>query len=235
MRSTVLLALTLTALPSFAQLLSFDEWYERADKDPYLKPRFGDSGPEVVNNTVDPGIFTVIMNNRNRQRAVSDSLCKLGFERLKKNDYVAAMRRFNEAWVAMPINPEVHRAFGAYFRSMKRPLEAHDYYQAGIKLDSTYAPLLKEEADVYMEQRYHMQQEGRDKKAEEFTLKALDLYKRAYRRMGNDPDVTYRLFECYTLTLNCPKAWEFHDKVVEMGVKSVEDQYLNKLKAYCVR
>lgn len=235
MRSILLLGLALSALPSSAQLLSFDEWYERADKDPYLKPRFGDYGPEVVNNTVDPGIFTVIMNNRNRQRAVSDSLCKLGFERLKKNDHVAAMKRFNEAWVAMPINPEVHRAFGAYFRSMKRPLEAHDHYQAGIAMDSTYAPLLKEEADVYMEQRYHMQQEGRDRKAEEFTLKALDLYKRAYRRMGKDPDVTYRLFECYTLTLNCPKAWEFHDKVVEMGVKSVEDQYLNKLKAHCVR
>lgn len=235
MRSLLLLGLALSTLSSSAQLLSFDEWYERADKDPYLKPRFGDYGPEVVNNTIDPGTFTVIMNNRNRQRALSDSLCKLGFERLRKNDHVAAMKRFNEAWVALPINPEVHRAFGAYFRSMKRPLEAHEYYQAGIALDSTYAPLLKEEADVYMEQRYHMQQEGRDRKAEEFTLKALDLYKRAYRRMGNDPDVTYRLFECYTLTLNCPKAWEFHDKVVEMGVKSVEDIYLNKLKAYCVR
>ena len=130
---------------------------------------------------------------------------------------------------------EVHRAFGAYFRSMKRPLEAHDYYQAGIALDSTYAPVLKEEADVYMEQRYYMQQEGRDKQAEVFTLKALDLYKRAYRRMGNDPDVTYRLFECYVLTLNCPKAWEFHDKVVEMKAKTVEDMYALRLKQYCVR
>ena len=34
----------------------------------------------------------------------------------------------------MPINPEVHRAFGAYFRSMKRPLEAHEHYQAGIAI-----------------------------------------------------------------------------------------------------
>lgn len=234
-RSLTLTALGLLATSLSAQLLSFDEWYERADKDPYLKPRFGDYGPEVMNNTIDEGIFTVIMNNRNRQRAVSDSLCKLGHERLRKNDHVGAMRRFNEAWMAMPINPEVHRSFGAFFRSMKRPLEAHDNYRNGIAMDSTYAPLLKEEADVYMEQRYHMQQEGRDKKAEEFTLKALDLYKRAYRRMGNDADVTYRLFECYTLTLNCPKAWEFHDKVVDMGQKTVEDLYLNKLKAHCVR
>lgn len=237
MRKTILLslALGLTGLQAAAQLLSFDEWYERSDKDPYLRPRFGDYGPEVVNNTVDEEVFTAIMNNRNRQRAVSDSLCRLGFERLRKNDHVGAMRRFNEAWLAMPINPEVHRAYGSFFWTMKRPLEAHENYQAGIALDSTYAPLLKEEADVYMEQRYHMQQEGRDKKADEFTLKALDLYKRAYRRMGNDPDVTYRLFECYTLTLNCPKAWEFYDKVAEMKARSVEDQYLNRLKAYCVR
>jgi len=235
MRSILLAALSILTFSANAQLLSFDEWYERSDKDPYLKPRFGDNGPEVVNNTVNEDVFTAIMNNRNRQRAVSDSLCKLGFERLRKNDHVGSMKRFNEAWLAMPINPEVHRAFGAYFRSMKRPLEAHENYQAGIALDSTYAPLLKEEADVYMEQRYHMQQEGRDKKAEEFTLKALDLYRRAYRRMGNDPEVTYRLFECYTLTLNCPKAWEFHDKVVEMKAKTVEDMYLNKLKAHCVR
>ncbi len=235
MRTLAAFTLALLSCSASAQLLSFDEWYARADQDPYLKPRFGDYGPEVVNNTVDEGIFTVIMNNRNRQRALSDSLCKLGFERLKKNDHVSAMKRFNEAWLAMPINPEAHRAFGAFFRSMKRPLEAHENYQMGIAVDSTYAPLLKEEADVYMEQRYHMQQEGRDKKAEEFTLLALDLYKRAYRRMGKDPDVTYRLFECYTLTLNCPKAWEFHDKVVAMGEKSVEDVYLNKLKAHCVR
>lgn len=235
MRSFVLAALSLASIASQAQLLSFDEWYARADRDPYLKPRFGDEGPNVVNNTVDQDVFVAIMNNRNRQRAISDSLCRLGFERLKKNDHVGSMKRFNEAWLAMPINPEVHRAYGAYFRSMKRPLEAHENYQKGIALDSTYAPLLKEEADVYMEQRYHMQQEGRDKKAEEFTLKALDLYKRAYRRMGNDPEVTYRLFECYVLTLNCPKAWEFHDKVVEMKERSVEDMYLNRLKQYCVR
>lgn len=227
--------LLLASLPSKAQLLSFDEWYDRSGNDIYLKPRFGDRGSSEVNNTVDQDVFVAIMNNRNRQRAISDSLCRLGFERLKKNDHVGSMHRFNEAWLAMPINPEVYRAFGAYFRSMKRPLEAHDNYQAGIALDSTYAPLLKEEADVYMEQRYYMQQEGRDKKAEEFTLKALDLYKRAYRRMGSDPDVTYRLFECYVLTLNCPKAWEFHDKVVEMKARSVEDMYLIRLKEYCVR
>lgn len=235
MRLLVTCALALTAYFASAQLLSFDEWYARSDKDAYLKPRFGDNGPEVVNNTVDQTVFVEIMNNRNRQRAVSDSLCRLGHERLRKNDHVGSMKRFNEAWLAMPINPEVHRSFGAYFRSLKRPLEAHEHYQGGIALDSTYAPLLKDEADVYMEQRYHMQQEGRDKKAEEYTLKALELYKRAYRRMGSDPDVTYRLFECYTLTLNCPKAWEFHDKVVAMGARSVEDMYLNKLKAYCVR
>ena len=235
MRTLAALTLALFTVAASAQLLSFDEWYARSEQDVYLKPRFGDNGPDVVNNTVDQDVFLAIMNNRNRQRAVSDSLCKLGFERLKKNDHVGSMRRFNEAWLAMPINPEAHRAFGAYFRSMKRPLEAHENYQAGIALDSTYAPILKEEADVYMEQRYHMQQEGRDKKAEEFTLKALELYKRAYRRMGKDPDLTYRLFECYTLTLNCPKAWEFHDKVVAIGEKSVEDVYLNKLKAHCVR
>ncbi|MBK9175477.1 MAG: hypothetical protein IPM46_03895 [Flavobacteriales bacterium] len=235
MRAIVLAALSLASIASHAQLLSFDEWYARADQDPYLKPRFGDEGPGVVNNTVDQDVFVAIMNNRNRQRAISDSLCRIGFERLRKNDHVGSMKRFNEAWLAMPINPEVHRAFGAYFRSMKRPLEAHQNYQAGIALDSTYAPLLKEEADVYMEQRYHMQQEGRDKKAEEFTLKALDLYKRAYRRMGNDAEVTYRLFECYVLTLNCPRAWEFHDKVVELGARSVEDMYLLRLKQYCVR
>ncbi|WKZ67288.1 MAG: hypothetical protein QY325_05030 [Flavobacteriales bacterium] len=235
MRTSVFALLTLVSLSAHAQLLSFDEWYERSDKDLYLKPQFGDRGPDVINNLVDQDVFVAIMNNRNRQRAVSDSLVKLGLERLRKNDHVASMRRFNEAWLAMPINPEVHRAFGAYFRSMKRPLEAHEHYQAGIAIDSTYAPLLKEEADVYMEQRYHMQQEGRDKKAEELTLKALDLYKRAYRRMGNDPEVTYRLFECYVLTLNCPKAWEFHDKVVEMKARSVEEMYLNRLKAYCVR
>lgn len=235
MRAIVLTAFSLASIASHAQLLSFDEWYVRSDADPYLKPRFGDEGPGVVNNTVDQDVFVAIMNNRNRQRAISDSLCRIGFERLRKNDHIGSMKRFNEAWLAMPINPEVHRAFGAYFRSMKRPLEAHQNYQAGIALDSTYAPLLKEEADVYMEQRYHMQQEGRDKKAEEFTLKALDLYKRAYRRMGNDPEVTYRLFECYVLTLNCPKAWEFHDKVVEMGARSVEDMYLLRLKQYCVR
>ncbi|MCB9184271.1 MAG: hypothetical protein H6591_10155 [Flavobacteriales bacterium] len=231
----LLALLLLLPLASAAQLLSFDEWYARADQDPYLKPRFGDNGPDVVNNTVDEDVFTAIMNNRNRQRAVSDSLAKLGFERLKKNDHVGAMHRFNEAWLAMPINPEAHRGFGAIFRSMKRPLEAHENYQAGIALDSTYAPLLKEEGDVYMEQRYYMQQEGRDKKAEEFTAKALKLYQSAYRRMAADPDLNYRLFECYVLTLNCPKAWEFHDKVVEMGAKSVEEMYLNRLKAYCVR
>ncbi|MFN3874949.1 MAG: tetratricopeptide repeat protein, partial [Flavobacteriales bacterium] len=204
MRTVTLLALPLLSFGAHAQLLSFDEWLSRADKDPYLQPRFGDAGPEVVNNTVDQDVFVAITNNRNRQRAMSDSLCRLGFERLRKNDHVGAMRRFNEAWLAMPINPEAHRGFGAFFRSMKRPLEAHEHYRAGIAADSTYAPLLKEEADVYMEQRYHMQQEGRDKQAHDYTLKALDLYKRAHRRMGADPEVTYRLFECYVYVMNCP-------------------------------
>ncbi|MBL0128019.1 MAG: hypothetical protein IPP83_11320 [Flavobacteriales bacterium] len=235
MRFLYALLFLLPSLPGAAQLLSFDEWYERSINDIYLKPRFGDRGPAEVNNTIDQDVFVAIMNNRNRQRAVSDSLVKLGMERLRKNDHVASMHRFNEAWFAMPINPDVHRAFGAYFRSMKRPLEAHDHYQKGIALDSTNAPLMVEEADVYMEQRYHMQQEGRDKKAEEFLQNALALYQRAYRRMGNDPELTYSLFICHVLNLNCPKAWEFHDKVVAMNARTVEDMYLNRLKAYCVR
>ena len=141
MRGLYALLLLLPSLTGTAQLLSFDEWYDRSGTDLYLKPRFGDRGAGEVNNTVDQDVFVAIMNNRNRQRAISDSLCKLGFERLKKSDHVGSMHRFNEAWLAMPINPEVYRAFGAYFRSMKRPLEAHDHYEAGIALDSTYAPL----------------------------------------------------------------------------------------------
>lgn len=235
MRSLLLSALALAATTASAQLLSFDEWYVRSDADPYLKPRFGDKGPEVMNNTINEDVFTAIMNNRNRQRAVSDSLLKLGFERLRKNDHVGSMRRFNEAWMAMPINPDVHRAFGMYFRSMKRPLEAHEHYETGIAMDTTNAPLMKEHGQVYMEERYYYQQEGRSKQADSALQKALALFTRAYRRMGKDPELTYDLFVCHTINLNCPKAWEFHDKVVALGARSVEEMYLLRLKEYCVR
>lgn len=235
MRSLLLSALALAATSTSAQLLSFDEWYVRSDSDPYLKPRFGDKGPDVANNTINEDVFTAIMNNRNRQRAVSDSLCKLGYERLKKNDHVAAMKRFNEAWFAMPINPEAHRAFGNFFRSMKRPLEAHEHYKQGIAMDTTNAPLMKEHGQVYMEERYYYQQEGRSKQADSALQKALALFTRAYRRMGNDAELTYDLFVCHTINLNCPKAWEFHDKVVAMGARTVEEMYLLRLKEYCVR
>ncbi|MBP7408313.1 MAG: hypothetical protein KA941_06095 [Flavobacteriales bacterium] len=227
--------LLLSSVASQAQLLSFEEWQIKSDEDLRLQPRYGDRGPSEMNSVIDEDVFVAITNNRNRQRAVSDSLVALGFERLKKNDHVKAMTRFNEAWLAMPINPEVHRAFGKFFRSMKRPIEAHEYYEAGIALDTTNAPLMKEHGQVYMEERYYYQQEGRSKPADAALLKAIDLFTRAYRRMGKDPELTYDLFVCHTLNLNCPKAWEFHDKVVEMGARTVEDMYLLRLKQYCVR
>ncbi len=229
------LLLLLGGAAANAQLLSFEEWQVKSDEDIRLKPRYGDAGPSEVNKVIDEDVFVTITNNRNRQRAISDSLCKLGFERLKKNDHVKAMTRFNEAWLAMPINPEVHRGFGNFFRSMKRPLEAHEYYEAGIALDTTNAPLMKEHGQVYMEERYYMQQEGRSKQVEACLQNALALFTRAYRRMGSDPELTYDLFVCHTLNLNCPKAWEFHDKVVEMKARTVEDMYLLRLKQYCVR
>ena len=235
MRTIVLSLLLLPALTTTAQLLSFEEWQTRSEEDIRLQPRYGDSGPSEMNAAVNEDVFFTITNNRNRQRAISDSLLVIGLERLKKNDHVHAMERFNEAWLAMPINPDVHRAFGMFFRSMKRPIEAHDYYEAGIALDTTNAPLMKEHGQVYMEERYYYQQEGRSKPAEAALQSAIGLFTRAYRRMAKDPELTYDLFICHTLNLNCPKAWEFHDKVVAMNARTVEDQYLNRLKAYCVR
>ncbi len=235
MRTLLLSFALLTSALANAQLLSFEEWQMKSEEDIRLQPRYGDSGPSEMNAAVNEDVFFTITNNRNRQRAVSDSLLVLGMERLRKNDHVHAMERFNEAWLAMPINPDVHRAFGKFFRSMKRPIEAHEYYEAGIALDTTNAPLMKEHGQVYMEERYYYQQEGRTKPADAALLKALDLFTRAYRRMAKDPELTYDLFICHTLNLNCPMAWEFHDKVVAMNARTVEDQYLNRLKAYCVR
>lgn len=235
MRYLALSLLAFATLGTHAQLLSFEEWQVKSDEDIRLQPRYGDRGPSEVNRVIDEDVFVNITNNRNRQRAISDSLCKLGFERLKKNDHVKAMARFNEAWLAMPINPEVHRGFGNFFRSMKRPLEAHEYYEKGIELDTTNAALMKEHGQVYMEERYYYQQENRSRQADAALLKALELFTRAYRRMANDPELTYDLFVCHTLNLNCPKAWEFHDKVVEMKARTVEDMYLLRLKQYCVR
>ncbi|MBK8498229.1 MAG: hypothetical protein IPL52_05310 [Flavobacteriales bacterium] len=235
MRILTLPIVLLVALTSSAQLLSFEEWQIKSEEDIRLQPRYGDRGPSEMNAAIDEDVFVAITNNRNRQRAISDSLLQLGLQRLKKNDHVHAMERFNEAWLAMPINPDVHRAFGMFFRSMKRPLEAHEHYEKGIAMDTTNAPLMKEHGQVYMEERYYYQQEGRSKQADAALLKALELFTRAYRRMGKDPELTYDLFVCHTLNLNCPKAWEFHDKVVEMNARTVEDMYLNRLKAYCVR
>lgn len=235
MRLLTLPTLLLFALTSSAQLLSFEEWQIKSEEDIRLQPRYGDVDATQMNAAIDEDVFVVIMNNRNRQRAISDSLVQLGMARLKKNDHVQAMTRFNEAWRAMPINPDVHRAFGMFFRSMKRPIEAHEHYTQGIAMDTTNAPLMKEHGQVYMEERYYYQQEGRSKQADAALLKAIDLFSRAYRRMGKDPELTYDLFVCHTLNLNCPKAWEFHDKAVEMNARSIEDMYLLRLKQYCVR
>lgn len=235
MRSVLLALLSFTSLFSTAQLLSFEEWQVRSDADIRLKPRYGDRGIGEVNAAVDEDVFVMITNNRDKKLAVSDSLVKLGWERLKKNDHVGSMVRFNEAWLAMPKNPEVHRAFGAYFMSMKRPLEAHDNFQAGIAIDSTYAPLLKEEALAYMQERYQMQQEGRTRKAEINLDNAYTLLVRAHDLDPRDPVTVYNLFICYVLKLNCPKAWEFHDKVVAMKERTIEDMYLARLKESCSR
>ena len=102
--------LLLSSVASQAQLLSFEEWQIKSDEDLRLQPRYGDRGASEMNAVIDEDVFVAIMNNRNRQRAISDSLVALGFERLKKNDHVKAMTRFNEAWLAMPINPRMVRA-----------------------------------------------------------------------------------------------------------------------------
>ncbi|HRH39903.1 MAG TPA: hypothetical protein PK760_16250, partial [Flavobacteriales bacterium] len=98
MRSLLLSLAVLSAAISNAQLLSFEEWQVKSEEDIRLQPRYGDRGVSEVNSAINEDVFVAITNNRNRQRAISDSLVALGMARLKKNDHVHAMERFNEAW-----------------------------------------------------------------------------------------------------------------------------------------
>jgi tetratricopeptide (TPR) repeat protein len=78
------------------------------------------------------------------RRKASESWANNGFIYFSGGDEAAAMRRFNQAWLLDPNNPESYWGFGLVMRNRGQNLEATKYYDKAYQLGLREENFLKE-------------------------------------------------------------------------------------------
>src|SRR5204863_6950046 len=141
----------------------------------------------------------------------------------RAGDMVAAMYRFNQAWLVRPTNSGVYAGYAAFFMSMDRTAEAHDQYKTGLAMDSTNTRLLTGEATAQLKDRYEFQLEGSDRQADRCLGTATKLLTRSYELDPKNADTAYKLAVCQEALMNCEKAWKFYDLSQTLGATTTDD------------
>ncbi len=231
-RSLFLLAALALSASAFAQHLTYAEWQERSAKDLRLLPRYGDKEKTAEQVLADTVLVQRVMESEPDRRKASDRLAGMGMGLLAGGDMVSAMYRFNHAFLLDQHNPMVYNGYGAFFMALDRTTEAGQQYLEGLNHDSTNVYLLNGLATAFIAEQY-AQRSTDTTRADQSTKAALALLQRALTSDPRHADSAYKRSVCHLLLSECPAAWEWYRKYLELGGSTASASYRQQLEAAC--
>jgi Tfp pilus assembly protein PilF len=228
----VLLAALAVCTNAAAQHLTYAEWQERSAKDLRLLPRYGNKDKTAEQVLADTVLVQRVKESEPDRRKASDRLAGMGMGLLAGGDMVSAMYRFNHAFLLDQHNPMVFNGYGAFFMALDRTTEAGQQYLEGLTYDSTNVQLLNGLATAFIAEQY-AQRPTDATRADQSTKAALELLQRALNSDPRHADSAYKRSVCHLLLKECPAAWEWYRKYLELGGATASSSYRQQLETAC--
>jgi tetratricopeptide (TPR) repeat protein len=102
-------------------------------------PMYGGQNRTAVSDlkAADEKLIADTTKHYGSKEKASNAFVSNGFAYYSRNDSANAMRRFNQAWLIDPSNPEVYWGFGAMMNDLDRHCEAKDYFEKHCRLANT--------------------------------------------------------------------------------------------------
>lgn len=150
-----------------------------------------------------------------REKA-SDAFVDQGIRYYKADNYAAAMRRFNQAWLLSPNNPDVFWGFGLVFHDEGNNCEAKNMIDRAISLKLSKPIALADAGRIYTLCGVSNQSLGSATKQQHFTMSE-ELYMKASSASPNNGYIHGSWATAYYWQGDYARSWEMVAKARSLG------------------
>jgi Tfp pilus assembly protein PilF len=162
-----------------------------------------------------------------RERA-SDAFVDQGVRYYKADNYAAAMRRFNQAWLLNPKNPDAFWGFAMVFHDEGNNCEAKNWIDRALALNLSKPIALADAGRIYTLCAVSNQSLDLSTKNQQFSTSE-ELYKKATSISPNNDYVYGSWATAYYWRGDYARAWEMVAKARALGF-TFPGQFINLLR-----
>lgn len=233
MKKLILIFLFGIILNSSAQNPQFREWMEIAEEDISLQPEYGNVEKTADEKEFDAAFIAKVMEEMKNTVEASEKMIELGFQYLyERGDLVAAMRKFNEAYLLNPENPDIYLGYGTVYTTLGAFLEAREQYDKGLKLAPRDPMLVTAYGTTFLGEYY--QKFDEDRSAAEASLDhALEYFLESEKIDRSNSDTMFKLSIVYLYKDNCKLAIKYFREAKKLEHPNIPPRYEQQLKASC--
>lgn len=149
---------------------------------------------------------------------VSKHAMKRGWDAFNKEDYSTAIKRFNQAWLLDPNNPDVYWGFGDYLAIKENFEESIKMFYKSLELDPNNVYVMTDLAKSYNMNGFKNSYEGKEDLLKPNLEKAIEVIKKALKI--KETDGLYHHWAVSSFYLGKYKeAKEKMDMAIKMGAK----------------
>lgn len=107
------------------------------------KPMYGEAPKSKDQIANDEKFIETVVNQFGTRVAASEKYIEIAWRYYYNDSLIVAMKRFNQAWMLNPENPDSYYGFGSLIESKGDTIEAKRLYNIGFKKDKSYKRALQ--------------------------------------------------------------------------------------------
>jgi len=218
----------LLSLHVFPQLMSYSEWQEQAKSNINMQPEYGNVKKTSEQIEADNSLIKSAIAEEGTARKASEHFVQLGFKYLYSGDIIAAMSRFNQAWLLDKSNENAYWGYGAVYFTFLDAESAIKQYDKGLTINPASSIILTDKATVYYIK--YQQEQGQDKMK---LTTAINLLNSSYKIDSVNRNTLFKLSVCYFLAEDCVNAKKYYEACAKLAGGQLDPQYAAALSARC--
>ena len=217
-----------------AQNNNISKWNDLASEDPSLQPEYGNIKKTKEQKESDKEFVNKLLEEYNGDRKkASAKMIELGFQYLyQKRDLITAMRRFNQAFLINPKNPNLYYGFGTVYFNLGAMEEARNQYDKGLQIEPNHFEILTDYGTTYLGEYYNEVNSDPSLASKKLDL-ALKKLNKSYSVNPDYSSTTYKLSILYLLKNDCENSRKFLDTTKKIDSNVITQDYLNEFNLKC--
>lgn len=234
MKTILQVILLFTVTISFSQNSNFENWNSMAEKDPSLRPEYGNIQKTAEQLEYDQQFINDLLDEYDgNKKEASRKMTELGFQYLyEKGDFVTAMRRFNQAFLVEPDNADIYYGYGTIYFNLGEMDKARMQYDKGLKINSEHSEMLTDYGTTYLGDFYNNIESNKELANERLRIAEKYLNK-SYKIDNKNSNTIYKLAVINMYLENCKEAWKYLKSAKKMKNPNVTSAFEIELKTKC--